>query len=126
MTIVLRVVLIAASLLTTWVMMRKIRQSKVRIEDSLFWIVCSLFLIVFSVFPQTADLLSKLVGTYSTSNFIFLFMIFLLLIKSFSMTLRVSQLETRVKELVQKMALDELEQQEKNGKEACLREENER
>lgn len=107
MTVMLRIVLIAASVLTTALMMRKIRQSKIQIEDSIFWVIFSAVLIIFSIFPGVADLLSDLVGTYSTSNFIFLFIIFLLFVKVFLMTIRISQLENRMKELVQKIALDE-------------------
>lgn len=107
MTVMLRIVLVCGSILVTALMIHKIRQSKVQIEDSLFWLFCSVILIVFSVFPRSADILSRLVGTYSTSNFIFLFIIFLLLVKVFTMTIRISQLETKVKELVQAMALEQ-------------------
>lgn len=109
MTTVLRVVLILMSLLVLIIMLRKIRQSKARIEDSMFWVFFALLLVVFSVFPQAAGWLSKQVGTQSTSNFIFLLMIFLLLVKSFSMSMRISQLETKVKELVQRIAIDDNE-----------------
>ena len=113
MTLMLRIVLIAASLLTTAMIIRKIRQSKAQIEDSVFWVFVSGILIVFSVFPRTADLLSRLAGTYTTSNFIFLFIIFLLMVKVFSLTMRISQLETKQKEMVQRIALDQKERQEK-------------
>lgn len=115
MTIVLRAILIILSVLVFILMMRKIRQAKVRIEDALFWVLFSLLLIVFSAFPKVADLLSDLVGTISTANFVFMLIIFLLLIKLFQLSIHVSQLETRVKELVQKIALEEAERQE--GKE---------
>ena len=113
MTIMLRIVLIAASLLTTAMIIRKIRQSKAQIEDSVFWVFVSAVFIIFSVFPRTADFLSGLAGTYSTSNFIFLFVIFLLLVKVFSLTLRISQLETKQKELVQRIALEEKAREER-------------
>ena len=111
MTTVLRVVLIIVSLLVFFVMMKKIRQAKVKIEDSMFWVLFALLLVVFSIFPGAADWLSDLVGTMSTVNFIFMLMIFLLLIKNFAMSLRISQLETKVKELVQRIALDDNELQ---------------
>ena len=38
MTPTLRVVLIVVSILTTFMIMRKIRQSKLQIEDSIFWL----------------------------------------------------------------------------------------
>ena len=111
MTTVLRGVLIIVSLLVFFVMMKKIRQAKVKIEDSMFWVLFALLLVVFSIFPGAADWLSDLVGTMSTANFIFMLMIFLLLIKNFAMSLRISQLETKVKELVQRIALDDNELQ---------------
>lgn len=115
MTMMLRVSLIAASLVTTAIIMNKIRKSKVQIEDSIFWVLFSGVLLLFSVFPQVAYLLSNLVGTQAPSNFIFMLVIFLLLIKVFSMTVRISQLEAKLRELVQRMALDELEAQEKKN-----------
>ena len=113
MTMMLRLVLIAGFLLTTAQIIRKIRQSKAQIEDSVFWVFVSAVLILFSIFPGAADLLSGLVGTYSTSNFIFLFIIFLLMVKVFSLTLRVSQLEAKQRELIQRIALKDKEREEK-------------
>lgn len=110
MTVMLRFWLIVASVVTTVLMMRQIRKSKVQIEDSIFWVLFSLALILFSVFPQIAFRMSDLVGTDAPSNFIFLLVIFLLLVKEFSMTVRISQLETRLRHLAQKIALEEAEE----------------
>ena len=118
MTTVLRGVLILMSLLVLVIMVRKIRQSRAKIEDSMFWVFFALLLVVFSIFPQAANLLSDLVGTMSTANFIFLLMIFLLLVKCFSMSMRISQLETKLKELVQRIALDDNELEQVLKKEA--------
>lgn len=117
MTIMLRFCLIVASVLTTVLMMRQIRKSKVQIEDSIFWVLFSLTLILFSVFPQVAYWLSDLVGTDAPSNFIFLLVIFLLLVKEFSMTVRISQLEARLRDLVQRIALEEAGTEKKNEEE---------
>lgn len=106
MTLELRIVLIVASIFTTWMIMRRIRNSKLQIEDSLYWIGFSGLLILFSVFPQIPTFLSKLAGTYTTANFIYIAIIFLLIIKMFFMTLKISQLETRVNGLVQEMAIE--------------------
>lgn len=107
MTMTLRVALIVVSFLTFFFMMRKIRQAKMQIESAIFWIVLALVLVVFSIFPSVADFAARLLGIYSTANFLFLFAIFLLIVKVFFMTLHISQLETKVKELVQQMALEE-------------------
>ena len=108
MTTMLRVLLIVVSIFTMVMMVKKIRQAKVQIEDSIFWLLLSFLLVIFSLFP---------------ANFLFLFTIFLLLVKLFTMSLRISQLEAKLKELTQKLALDELERQENRQKDGKDRKE---
>ena len=109
---IFRVILFIVSLLTMSFMMRKIRQAKVQIEAAMFWVIVALILVVFSLFPGVADACARLLGIYSTPNFLFLFMIFLLMVKVFGMTLQVSQMESKQKELVQKIALAQKEREE--------------
>ena len=109
---IFRVILVIVSLLTMSFVMRKIRQAKVQIEAAMFWVIVALILVVFSLFPGVADACARLLGIYSTPNFLFLFMIFLLMVKVFSMTLQVSQMESKQKELVQKIALAQKEREE--------------
>ena len=112
MTITLRIALILVSVGTFFLMMRKVRQSKVQIESAIFWIMLALVLVVYSIFPQVADLCAGLLGIYATTNFLFLFAIFVLIVKVFLMTIHISQLESKVKELVQLMALEEKKHEE--------------
>lgn len=116
MTVILRGVLIVVSVLLAFFVLRKIRQSKVKIEDSIFWVLFALFMVVFSVFPGVADLLSGLVGTYSTSNFIFMLVIFVLLVKVFFLSVKISQMESRITKLVQLLAIETKEREETEGK----------
>lgn len=112
MTAMLRILLVIVSVATMVMMVRKIRQAKVQIEDSIFWLLLAVLLVVFSLFPAVADAMARLFGVYSTANFLFLFTIFLLLVKLFAMSIRISQLEAKLKELVQRMALDEAKRAE--------------
>ena len=112
MTVIFRVILVIVSILTMAFMMRKIRQAKVQIEAALFWVIMALILVVFSLFPAVADACAHLLGIYSTPNFLFLFMIFLLIVNVFGMTLQMSQMESRQKELVQRIALDQKDREE--------------
>lgn len=116
MTPMLRVMLVLVSFGTLFLMMRKIRQAKVQIEAAIFWVIVALMLVVFSIFPGVADFLAHLAGVYSTANFLFLFVIFILMIKVFYMTIHISQLETKLKELVQQMALDEKKREDEAAK----------
>ena len=108
----LRVVLIVASVLCLLFTLRKISQSKVRIDDAIFWIVGAFGLVIISIFPQISSWCCDLLGIQAPVNFLFLFMIFILLVKLFYMTIRVSQLESKVKELSQRYALDHMDEDE--------------
>lgn len=107
MTVIFRMVLIVMSFGTMGYMLRKIHQAKMQIEESLFWFLFSVLLMVLSIFPQIATWATRLLGMMSTSNFIFLFIIFVLLVRMFYMTLKISQLDDRLKNFAQKMAIEE-------------------
>ena len=95
MTIWFQIVLIIVSLATVTFILRGIRKSQVQINDSL----------VFSVFPKLAEIIARALGIVSAVNFIFLFIIFLLLINQYQLTVRLSKLDTKFKNLVQTIAL---------------------
>lgn len=114
MTMTLRAALILVSLGTCTLIIRKIRQSKMQIENAVFWILLSLVLVVYSLFPQVADFCSRILGIYATSNFLFLFAIFVLIVKVFYMSIHISQLESKITELVQKIALEEKRREERD------------
>ena len=50
---ILAPLLIAGSIITFLFVMKLIRKSTVRIEDTLFWIVFSIVLILLSIFPKS-------------------------------------------------------------------------
>ena len=114
MTMKLRIALILVSLATFCLIIRKIRHSKVQIESAIFWILLALVLVIYSIFPQVADFCASLLGIYATTNFLFLFAIFILIVKVFHMTIHISQLESKLKELVQQMALEEKKHEEES------------
>lgn len=109
MTIALRVALILVSFITLVFIARKIRNSKVKLEDSMFWICFAALIFIFSLFPQIFYVLSNLIGTYSPANFVFLFFIFVLLVQSFQLSMRISQADTKIKELTQQLAIEKFE-----------------
>ncbi len=121
MTTLFRIVLIIVSLATFGAVIQKIRGSKMRIEDAVFWVLLCVMFIIFALFPGIPDGLAALLGIYSTANFLFLFMIFILLMKIFSMSLHMSELEKKIEELSQSLALRNVcredERTMKDGKE---------
>ena len=112
MTLVFRLILIAASFLTTYYILKRIRQSKLQIEYAIFWLVFAGILVVFSLFPELIALFTRMMGMQLPVNFIFLFFIFVLMLKLFFMTIELSALENKVKDLTQEIALLEKERTE--------------
>ena len=105
MTVSLRVILICVSLLVVFYVLRRIRKAKLKIEYSLFWIVFSFLLLILSIFPDIATMLAAMCGIKSAVNFIFLFMIFIVLLHSFYLTFKVSHLENMIQNLTQEIAV---------------------
>lgn len=109
MTIELRAALIVVSLLTLLFVAKRIRSSKVRLEDSIFWVCFAAIIFLLSIFPQVFYWLSDLIGTYAPVNFVFLFFIFILLVQSFHLSMRISQADIKIKELTQQLAVEKFE-----------------
>ena len=107
MSIALRVLLIIVSVMNTLNILRRIRKSKLQIDYSIFWLVFSMILIVIAVFPQIVIKLAQIIGFQSPANMVFLLVIFALMFKLFQSTLEISQLQYKIEELTQKIALEE-------------------
>lgn len=112
MTPVFRIVLIVVSLLSTYYILKKIRQSKLQIEYAIFWIIFSGVLVIISLFPWLVSLFTRLLGMQLPVNFVFMVFIFILLVKLFMMTIELSALENKVKDLTQELALEEKERRD--------------
>ena len=106
MTLTLRLILIAGSVLTFFWVVRRIRRAQVRIEDSIFWIGFSAVLILLSIFPGLIDWGASVTGVYSGVNFLFLAILFILIVKIFSMSVHISRLESRLSQLIQQYAIE--------------------
>lgn len=105
MSIILRsLLLLTASFSIGWIMYR-IRKSKVRLEDTLFWMGTGVILGVLGLFPEISYRMASLLGFQSASNFIFFIMICLLFEKVLTISLIHSQLEDKYVILVAEMAL---------------------
>lgn len=114
MSLVLRIVLIVAAVALVALVIAGVRKSRMRIEDSLFWIVLSLIILLLSIFPYLGYLASYLLNMQSPISFVMLFFIALLIAKCFSLARQVSQLENKLKELTQRVAIDRLDHYERS------------
>lgn len=105
MSIMLRVVLLAASVLTAIWILRKIRKNRVKQEDALFWICFAAMLAALGIFPQISFKMARLLGIQTPANFVFLAIIAILLEKLFSLSIKVSFLESKIEIMAAELAI---------------------
>ncbi len=116
MSVLIRVLLILSACLMLAFMLKRIRQAKLKIEYTIFWIAFASLLVVMGVFPEVIYKISDLIGFQAPISMVYLVIIFVLILKMFFMTLQISQLEHKVDALAQQIAIDrKLDKEEENG-----------
>lgn len=85
----------------------KIRKSEIKIADSTFWFLFAASLVLLAIVPQIAFFFAELLGIESPSNFVFLYVIAVMVIREFVSTAEISKLRSRLTALAQKEALKE-------------------
>ncbi len=109
MSFILRVMLIVGALIAFGFIADRIHNSKILMGDAIYWVLLSLLLIMFALFPGVAIFFSNLLGFMSPSNFVFVLVFVLLMAKMFANSSEISMLKYRVNELAQENALLEKE-----------------
>ena len=102
----MRILLISCAFIIFVFVCRSLKKSRMKAIDSVFWLFFSFSFVLFGVFPNLAYAIADSLGFISPSNFIFLYVIGILVIRDFNSAIRISQLEQRVDSLVQKLALN--------------------
>ena len=85
----LRILLIVSAVLMLLFMLRKIRQSKLKIEYTVFWILFASILTIMGIFPKVFYKISDFIGFQSPISMVFLVVIFVLIIRMFFMTIQI-------------------------------------
>lgn len=104
----LRIILLVAAIAVVAYLLRSVKRSKMRIEDTLFWVILGVIILVFAIFPHTVTALAALLGIASEQNFVFMFFIFVFAIRAFFNSRDNSEQETELRELTQQIALERL------------------
>lgn len=114
MNLTLRIFLVVSAIAVLYFVIRKIKKSKFEAADSIFWLLFIALLVLLGLFPQISYFLSHIFGFESPSNFIFLCVIAILLMRIFSLTAKVSLLRTKLNSLVQEVAINKNETRSKS------------
>lgn len=101
----LTIALIIGAFLTLAYMLQKIRKSQIQTSDAIFWFVFAICLVVIAIFPQIAFFFSDLLGFQSPSNFVFLCVVAVLVLKEFMQTVEIARLKEKLASLAQNDAL---------------------
>ena len=112
MSITLIIILIVCSFISFFLCVKKIKQSKLKVANSLTWMSGSIILILMSIFSNAVAGLSNKLGFVSPVNFVFLILIAFLLIQLFIDNIHITELNEKIKDLDHYIALKEYE---KNG-----------
>lgn len=105
MSYVLRAVLIVGTFLALWVVVARVRKGRIRVADSVFWVVCAVLLLLLAIFPQIAFFFSGLLGFLSPSNFVLCAIIAIMLYKLFDLSCQLSRLTDKLEQTAQELAL---------------------
>lgn len=107
MPVSLRVLLLVGAVLTFFMVCKRIRKKKILMQDAIYWVLLSALLVLSAAFPGVFIWLAGMLGFISPSNFVFLVIIALLLVKIFSNSTDISMLKHKIEELAQEDALRE-------------------
>lgn len=107
MSITLRAILIICSFLSFFLCVKKMKESKLKITNSVTWMLGSIILILMSIFSNAVAWISQKLGFMAPVNFVFLVMIAFLLIQVFIDNIHITELNEKIKDLDHYIALKE-------------------
>lgn len=110
----IQIIAITVSLLFLLYIIRLIVKGKLREEYSIFWIVCTIVLILFSFWREGLEVLANLVGVFEAPNLVFTGAIFAIFIYLLHLSVVVSKLHSQNKKLAQDIALMKQKMENKN------------
>ncbi len=105
MSVWLRVILIFMAVASNAYILRKIRKSQMKIDGALYWIFFGAVILLLSIFPDICYMLANLIGVESPANLVFLVVIFIMLGKLFTQSVKISQIEYRISILTEEVAI---------------------
>ena len=113
MTERMQILLVIGTIIFFIALLSMIRKDKLSSDMACFWIIFALLLVIMAINPSLATKLSNALGIYSSINALFFVFIFLLLCFVFYLFMKISELEKKVNNLIQRYGLDEKRKDEK-------------
>lgn len=97
---------------------RLIVKGKLREEYAIVWIICTVFLTLFSFWTNGLEIIARLLDVYQATNLLFTGAIFSILIYLIHLSITASKLQNNIRKLSQEISLlkNELEKKDKESK----------
>lgn len=111
MSIALRIILAAASVLFLFYVTNNVRKGKLLLSYSLIWMLLSLLGLCGALVPIAAISLASFFGFEEASNFVFFILLVFVFVYLFYLSMQASKQEKKIKNLVQELALDRYEKE---------------
>lgn len=99
------------------VVLVKVRNRLMSEKESFFWVVAALGIFILSIFPQTIDFFSRILGISYPPSLLFLLTLLFVIYLLFRQSQHTSQMNERVKELTQRVAILDLKIREFESRE---------
>ena len=105
MTLNLKIALIVITLIYLSLILRKIKNKKLQISFSTFWLVSGVLLIIAIATPNLIEYITKTIGNEIQANMIFCITIFVAFYLIFNLTVKLSKEAQKNTSLVQEISL---------------------
>ncbi|PRY41097.1 hypothetical protein CLV58_106284 [Spirosoma oryzae] len=102
--ITIQIVSITGALLFMLTIFRLIVRGKLREEYSIIWIVCTVLLIVFSIWRRGLEQIATLLGVFYPPSLIFLAALSAMLVFLVHLSVVISKLQNQIKDITHEMA----------------------
>ena len=101
----IQIITIIVNILFILYISRLIVKGRLREEYAIVWIICTVFLMVFSFWPDGLELLRKMTGVVIAANLVFTGFIFAILVYLLHLSVVASKLHNNNKKLAQEISL---------------------
>ena len=105
MQITLRIALIISTLIYLFIILKAVKNKKIQVSFSVFWLLTGLMLIIALAIPNLITEISKFLGFELTTNMIFCVTIFIAFYLIFNLNIALSKEKNKNVELIQEISL---------------------
>lgn len=105
MSVILRIEMLIFSLIFFIYIVRAINKNVFLLKNAIWWLVTSFGLVIFALLPEIPEWLATALGFETTSNFLLLIAVFVLLFIEIKNSVILSKQQTQIKTLIQELSI---------------------